>query len=98
MVVPCPSGNIRTFEASVGALLTKHCNDLHHFFEPDVEVAVYRNIDEAIEKAQFLLNNKLERKKIATAGFNRAHRDHSSKSGPSNFLIFSKRYYIKIIP
>jgi glycosyltransferase involved in cell wall biosynthesis len=90
--VPYPSGNIRTFEAtSVGTcLLTKHCNDLHHFFEPDVEVAVYRNIDEAIEKAQFLLKNKLERKKIATAGFNRAHRDHSSKVRAKQFLDILK--------
>ena len=91
--VPYPSGNIRTFEAtSVGScLLTKYCKDLHHFFEPDVEVAVYRNIGEAIDKSQFLLKNAGERNKIAMAGFNRAHKDHSSKVRAKQFLEILKK-------
>jgi spore maturation protein CgeB len=62
----------------VGAcLLTDWQSDLSNYFEPDVEVATYRNSRELVERARHLLNSPLEREEIARAGQRRTLRDHT---------------------
>jgi hypothetical protein len=73
------ASNMRLFEATgVGAcLLTDWQSDLSNYFEPDVEVATYRNSRELVERARHLLNSPLEREEIARAGQRRTLRDHT---------------------
>jgi spore maturation protein CgeB len=64
------ASNMRLFEATgVGTcLLTDWKNDLSKTFEPEIEVATYKNIDECIDKAKFLIANENARNAIAQAG------------------------------
>ncbi len=70
---------MRLFEATgVGScLLTDWKNNLSDLFEPDAEVVAYRNAEECIEKAEYLLRHEGERQKIAAAGQCRTLRDHT---------------------
>jgi len=72
------ASNMRLFEATgAGAcLLTDWQEDLGNYFEPDVEVATFRNADELVSKARFLLDNPDERERIAQAGRARTMREH----------------------
>ena len=73
------ASNMRLFEATgVGTcLLTDWKSNLHELFEPDYEVVTYRSVEECIEKAKWLLDNPLERDKIAKAGQARTLREHT---------------------
>jgi len=73
------ASNMRLFEATgVGTcLLTDWKANLDHLFEPDNEVVAYRNVDECVEKVNYLLNHETERQAIATAGQHRTLRDHN---------------------
>jgi spore maturation protein CgeB len=73
------AGNMRLFEATgVGScLLTDWKSNLSDFFEPDREVATYRNAEECSEKVRFLLEHPQERECIAAAGQRRTLRDHT---------------------
>ena len=73
------ASNMRLFEATgVGTcLLTDWKSNLAEIFEPDVEVAVYRTPNEAVEKYRWLMENDSERRKIAAAGQARTLRDHT---------------------
>lgn len=64
------AGNMRLFEAAgVGAcLVTDYKSDLKDIFDIETEVVTYRTTDEAIDKIRYLLNNDLERERIALAG------------------------------
>jgi len=73
------ASNMRLFEATgVGTcLLTDWKPNLHELFEPDYEVVTYRSVEECIEKAKWLLDNPVERDKIAKAGQARTLREHT---------------------
>lgn len=71
--------HLRDFEGPMcGALyLTGDCEDLAEFYEPDVEVLVYRNEDEMLEKAKYYLIHLEAADKVRRAGLARARRDHT---------------------
>lgn len=73
------ASNMRLYEATgVGTcLLTEWKQNLAALFEPDKEVAVYRNPSECVEKARWLLERQEEREAIAKAGQQRTLRDHT---------------------
>ena len=73
------ASNMRLFEATgVGTcLLTEHQSDLADLFEPDVEVATYRNPEEAAEKATYLREHEEARRSMAAAGQKRVLREHT---------------------
>lgn len=73
-------GNIRMFQATgMGScLLTDTGNNMSDLFEVDREVVTYSSREEAIEKINFLLNNKAKCQDIAMAGHQRTMRDHTA--------------------
>jgi spore maturation protein CgeB len=73
------ASNMRMFEATgMGAcLLTDNKRNLRDLFEPGVEVVTYENIDDAIQKVEYLLAHDREREAIAKAGQRRTLEDHS---------------------
>lgn len=75
------SGNIRMFEATgIGScLLTDWKENITNFFVPDVEVAVYRSAQEAVEKVEFLLEHPTECRAMAQAGQKRTLCQHTYK-------------------
>lgn len=64
------AGNLRLYEATgVGScLLTDNLLGLNEIFDIDKEVVGFRNVDEAIEKIKYYLENDEERENIAKAG------------------------------
>ena len=71
--------NMRLFEACGAGTcqLVDLRDEVAEAFEPDTEVAVYRSVEECIEKARWLIDHPEERRKIAAAGRARVLRDHS---------------------
>lgn len=78
-VAQTSASNMRLFEATgVGTcLLTDWKANLKELFEPEVDVATYRDSKECIEKVQHLLQNEKERQAMAESGQRRALRDHT---------------------
>ncbi|NGX28914.1 MAG: hypothetical protein K940chlam1_01102, partial [Candidatus Anoxychlamydiales bacterium] len=76
---PNHGGNKRCFETTAmgSCLLTDRKQQLAHLFEPDKEVIYYSTIDEAIEKAKYLLNNEKIASEIARNGQKRTFKDHT---------------------
>lgn len=74
--------NMRTFEipACGGFQLALFSDELAGFFEPEREVACFRTIEEAHDKAAFYLVHESARQAIAAAGRERFYRDHTLKS------------------
>lgn len=72
------AGNMRLFEATgVGScLLTDNKTNLAELFDTESDIVAYENVDDCIEKARWLLENKVERKKIALAGQQRTLNSH----------------------
>ena len=64
------AANMRLFESTgVGTcLVTDWKDNLSEYFVPDIEVVTYKTTSEAISKIKYLLENDVERKKIAKAG------------------------------
>jgi spore maturation protein CgeB len=75
-------GNMRMFEATgVGScLITDTGNNMGDLFEEDKEVVIYKNIDEAVEKVNYLMEHKEVAAEIAKAGQKRTFKDHSTKA------------------
>lgn len=75
-------GNMRLFEATgVGTcLLTDAGNNMEDLFEADKEVVTYTSIDEAVEKAKYLMEHKDVAAEIAKAGQKRTLKDHTTKA------------------
>ena len=73
------ASNMRLFEATgVGSLLlTDYKDNLSSFFDIDSEIVTYACIEEAVEKAKYLLNNPLVAIKISEAGKKRIESDHT---------------------
>jgi spore maturation protein CgeB len=76
---PRCASNMRLFEATgVGAcLLTDWKENLPELFEPDREVATYRDASECLEKIRWLLAHDAERQAIARAGQARTLAQHT---------------------
>ncbi len=70
---------LRDFEApmSGAAYLVEHSDEYAEFFEPDVEVAMYRSVDEMVEKAVRLSRDAAWRKKLRHNGRARCLREHT---------------------
>jgi len=75
------AANMRMFEVTgVGTcLLTDNKSNITKFFNPDTEIVTYNNIDECIEKMNWLTNNPAATKQIAEAGQRRTIKDHNFK-------------------
>ena len=73
------ASNIRLFEATgVGScLLTDWKRNLSSFFEVDHEVATYQSVDECLEKARYLLDHRVQRGEMASAGQRRVLAAHT---------------------
>ena len=73
------ANNLRLYEATgVGCLLmTDWKKNLNEMFEPDREVAVYRNPQECAELIEYYLEHEEERAAIARAGQQRTLREHT---------------------
>jgi spore maturation protein CgeB len=74
------ASNMRLFETTgVGTcLLTDWKPNIADLFDPDTEIATYRNPAEAAEKARYLLDHDQERHVMARAGQRRTLRDHTT--------------------
>jgi len=70
---------LRDFEApmSGACYLAEHSEEYATFFEPDVEVAMYRDPDELVEKSRRLLRDRAWRDALRDRGRGRALRDHT---------------------
>lgn len=73
------SANCRLFEATGcgGFVLTENRPAVRDFFEPGQEVATFDSRADLLEKVRHYLAHPDERKAIAWAGCDRAHRDHT---------------------
>jgi hypothetical protein len=75
-------GALRLFEATgVGAaLLVEDSPTVRELFRVDEEVVTYRDAEEAVERAQWLMDHPEERERIAVAGQTRTLRDHTASA------------------
>lgn len=91
------ASNMRLFEGTgVGTcVLTEFQENLHEIFKPDEEIITYRNVDEAIEKVDYLLKNKSEIYKIGNAGQVRTLRDHTFDLRAEQLSLIINRYINK---
>ena len=73
------AANVRMFEVTgAGALLvTDHKKNIHSLFESDTEILTYNSKEECIEKLQWAISHPAEARSIASAGQQRALRDHT---------------------
>jgi len=73
------AGNMRLFEATgIGAcLLTDNKKNITDLFEPGMEIVVYEDNEECLNKIEWLLANENERKKIAEAGYKKTLNFHT---------------------
>ena len=73
-------GNMRLFEATgTGTcLITDLGYNLCDLFDTDKEVMTYSSIDEAVEKANYLLGHPAVAAEIASAGQKRVLKDHTT--------------------
>lgn len=58
-----------------GFLLSSWRDDFLNYFEPDEEIVLYTDIEDAVEKAEFYMKNDDSRSKIAAAGQKRIEKD-----------------------
>ena len=70
---------MRVFEATAcqACLVTKRVPGIEDLFEEDVEAVFYDDWPEMVDKITDLLRNIKKRARIAQAGMERAHRDHT---------------------
>lgn len=70
---------LRDFEApmSGACYLAEYSEEYAAFFEPDVEVATYRNAEELVEKSKRLLKDTAWRQSLRHRGRDRAVREHT---------------------
>jgi spore maturation protein CgeB len=71
--------NTRLFEATAcGGFVLSHAGlDIAQYYEPGVEIATFDSSTELRDAINYYLGAEEERRKIATAGLARAHRDHT---------------------
>ena len=73
--------NMRLFESTgLGCcLLTDYKPDIEDLFLVDEEVVTFKTADEALEKANYLLEHPKEAQKIGQAGQRRTIKDHTAE-------------------
>jgi hypothetical protein len=73
------AGNIRMFEATgvASCLVTDWKENINELFEPDKEVVAFKSVEECIDRVKWLLNNPLQRHKIAAAGHKKTLSEHT---------------------
>jgi spore maturation protein CgeB len=83
----------RTFEVpgAGGFLLTQWANGLERYYVPDLEIAVFHDVDELATKIRHFLVHTSERDTIAGAGFERTRRDHLYDERLREVLAFALR-------
>lgn len=88
------AGNIRLFEATGAGccLLTDHLPHLEEFFIADEEIVTFRNKEEAVEKAKYLMDNPKIAESIAKKGHDKAWKCHSSEIRANQFTTILKKY------
>lgn len=88
------ANNMRLFEATgVGTLLlTDWKENLHEMFEPEKEVATYKNPEECFERIQYYLEHEEKRSAIAHAGQQRTLRDHTYQNRLNELFEIIKKY------
>lgn len=71
--------HLREFEAPMcGALyFTNYSDELAEHYEPDMEVVIYRNEHELLDKVNFYLSRPQEAEKVRQAGYKRALECHT---------------------
>ena len=69
----------RTFEvpACGGFLLEGQTEGIEDYFEPGREIVLYGDVDELISTAGYYLRHEDERRRIASAGHDRVHAEHT---------------------
>lgn len=69
----------RNFEVpgSGGFLLTETADQLEDYYEPGVEIALWQDMDDLIEKARYYLRHEAERAAVAEAGYQRTLAGHT---------------------
>jgi hypothetical protein len=72
-------GNMRMFEVTAlgSCLLTDNGTNINDIFEPGKEVIVYNNLDDALEKSEWLMHNINYAKEIADNGHKRVLKEHT---------------------
>jgi spore maturation protein CgeB len=73
--------NMRTFEAlsTKSFLLTNYIPTLGELFEDGKHLVMYKDLDEAVDKAKYYITHNEEREKIAEAGFQEVRAKHTFK-------------------
>jgi spore maturation protein CgeB len=81
----------RTFEVpgAGGFLLTAAARDLETFYEPGVEIAVYRGFEDLVDKIDFYLSHPEERDRVARAGYERTLREHTYERRMAEVIDFA---------
>ncbi len=86
--------NFRLLEVTcVGSfLLTNHNQNVNRYFTPGVEIGVFENEDELIEKVIFYLKNEEIRENIAKNGFEKLKKKFSLQKRAEEFSYLVKKY------
>jgi len=76
---PYHGGNKRCYEVTAmgSCLLCDREDQIKHLFEPDKEAVYYSTIEDAIDKAKYLINNDKTCQQIAKEGQKRTLKDHT---------------------
>lgn len=79
---PLTYSRLRDIEAPMlsACYLTEYCEGIDHLYDTDNEIHVYSTVDELVQKATELLNNKEKRDKLRINGQQRALNDHAIPS------------------
>lgn len=91
---PLYASNMRLFETTgVGScLLTDWKENINELFKEGEEIVTYRNTEECIEKAKWLLEHDQERESIALKGQQRTFSSHLYKHRVPEFLTIIKKH------
>jgi len=76
---PTKQTKARVFDipACGGFLLTEHSPDLSRYYRAGKEIETFEDIDEAVEKIAYYLDDEEERKRIAERGYQRTLKEHT---------------------
>lgn len=85
--------NMRMFEATGGGslLLTESFPGVARYFEPGLEVAMYTDYADAVDKVLYYLSHPAERETIAAAGKARCMGEHNMKNRSKLFIEIAAR-------
>jgi spore maturation protein CgeB len=88
------ANNMRLYEATgVGSmLLTDRKDNLHKLFDIDREVVTYSSKEEAAEKVSYYLDHPDEAARIAKAGQDRTHKEHTYAQRMKELVPLMKNY------